>query len=79
MLKVDNSKRYLHEAFNLEEVDIDKIDWLIEFSKSCQCVSKCIERVWVDETLDDNMKAFMLFMLGRMYERKRGGGNCAGD
>lgn len=73
MLYINNDKRYLHEAFNLDDTAVEKLDWLLEYSKNCQCVSKSIERVWVDETLDDNTKAFMLFTLGRIYERKRGG------
>lgn len=72
MLKVINNKDVtLYEAFNLSEQDLNSINYFLQFYEDCSLVSKAIERIWVDETINDNVKAFAIFSVGRLNEHRR--------
>ena len=73
MINFNNDKRALVDACNLTEEQIEKIVWFIDFYDKCEKVSKCIERIWIDENIDDNTRAFALFTIGRLYEQKYSG------
>jgi len=76
---LNKQSRLVTEIFN---VDVDIFQKLTAYTNNLidRCKSKgmsqlgpsslawLIERVWVDETLTDNEKAFMIFCIGRFFE-----------
>ena len=75
MLKLKIDADNLPKAFQFTDDDVLELmkkfyflgDQLIHQKQS---ISWAIQRVWIDETLSDNAKAYLIFSLGRMYENK---------
>ena len=74
MLNSDNNERMLPDACNLNTEQIDQVLWFMDFYIANKNVSRTLERIWIDETINDNTRAFALFSIGRMYEQKLQGG-----
>lgn len=71
MLNYDHSSQDLKQAFNLTEDSMQKAVFFLNFYDKCKNVSKSIERIWIDETIDDNTRAFTIMTLGRYIETER--------
>jgi hypothetical protein len=71
MLHFDNKGRTFLDAFNVSEDDTNKVYEFLRFFDRVGNVSRTAERIWIDETVSDNVKAFALFSLGRLWENRR--------
>jgi len=71
MIRFNHSADTIVDSFNLtadEQLVIDKLfDQLIQDKKSASPLW-FIQRVWIDELLSENAKAFLIFTVGRYYE-----------
>ena len=71
MLNYDHSSQDLKQAFNLTEDSICKTIYFLKFYDECKNVSRAVERIWIDETIDDNTRAFTIMTLGRYIETEK--------
>ena len=74
MINLRHDTNKLVEAFRLDcpkkmKKTLDFFYFLhTQVYRKKQAISWAIGRVWIDETLTDNEKAYLIFSLGRMYE-----------
>lgn len=71
MLKIDHKQSTITGALGLDNrKDEELLDGMINILKgnTNKNVSWCMQRVWIDERLNDNQRCFLIFMLGRMYQ-----------
>jgi len=76
MIKVDCTQAKLVKAFGLDsdETIFKMLNFFYGMTdkilKEKLSFAWAIQRVWIDETLSDNEKAYLIFGLGRWYENK---------
>jgi len=76
MIKVDCTQAKLVKAFGLDndETIFKMLNFFYGMTDKILngnlSFAWAIQRVWIDETLSDNEKAYLIFGLGRWYENK---------
>ena len=68
MVKFKHNKLLIEEAFNISPDDkklINKITDIIGITT----ITWLIQRTWIDERLSDNAKCYLIFCLGREFQR----------
>ena len=71
MINFHTDAKTLGKAFNISDLDIDKVEEFLDYYARCKNAAKAVERIWIDETINDNARALGIFTIGRMYESKR--------
>jgi hypothetical protein len=71
VINFNNAEPLLPQACNLDTAQVEQVLWFMEFYDQHKNVSRVMERIWIDETINDNTRAFALFTIGRMYEKNR--------
>lgn len=77
MLHLNKSKTTLPDVFGITQADVDRLFRITKgfHRNDTIMLSKVIQRVWIDETMSDNVKAWALVELGRWlgkYESEGG-------
>ncbi len=71
MINFEHEATTLKDAFKItqEESDLfDEIMQQLKLPEKNRPVSFVIQRLWIDERLSDNAKAYAIFTVGRFYE-----------
>lgn len=71
MVKFEHEAKTLEDAFGLGDNHEAVIDTFVDLYLKHKTASKIVERIWIDETIDDNTKAFAIFSMGRVYENRK--------
>jgi len=71
MLSFNHTADSIVDSFNITKKEQEYIDDLFKTLVNVKKRSSplwFIQRVWIDEVLSDNAKAFLIFTVGRYYE-----------
>lgn len=79
MVNFEHDKNDLLEAFNVSDDGHRFLNAMLSYSEDKNNITKTIERIWIDETINDNMRCFAIFAIGRLYQmRKKKHNNAEG-
>lgn len=68
MINFDTSEPNIRRAMGVSDEDIRKsLDIL--YQSSNETMVWLIQRIWIDETLQDNTKCFLIFHVGVLWEK----------
>lgn len=68
MINFDTSEPNIRKAMDVSDEDIRKsLDIL--YKSGDATMMWLIQRVWIDETLKDNVKCFLIFHIGVLWEK----------
>ncbi len=71
MVKFDHDLSAIPDAFNMSKAETKKVfkmfKWLTKV-KPVRPLTWTLQRIWIDETISDNAKCFLIFALGRAYQ-----------
>lgn len=77
MIRLDHTSKSLIKAFGFTtDASIHKLlDFFYfvttQIEKGGKAFSWAVSRIWIDEMLSDNEKAYLIFSLGRLFEGKK--------
>jgi hypothetical protein len=71
MINFNMNEPNLRKAMGVTDADIDKAIKIFVDTKDVdnKKMSWLIQRIWIDETLNDNLKCFLLFHMGVLWEK----------
>lgn len=69
MINFEHNAVTLKDAFKITQEESEVFEELMQqLNNKSTTVSWTIQRVWIDERLSDNARAYAIFTLGRYYE-----------
>jgi hypothetical protein len=67
-----NEDKSIPKSFGIDEHEAVKIDALlmrlIRDKEDSVAISWAVQRIWLDETISDNAKCYLIFSIGRFYQ-----------
>ena len=69
MINLDDNETNLLKAFHLTEEDTKAANEFNNCIDRARTVTWYVRRIWIDEKMSENLKCYLIFLLGRAYEQ----------